>query len=72
MPLAYYQPKFILDQIVAACQFDGKEPRIDEEYLQDCLDNLHARPRETRSAHEQPPILAEVRAKPAAVAGARG
>jgi DNA-binding PadR family transcriptional regulator len=71
MPLAYYQPRFILDQIVAACRFDDKEPRIDEEYLQDVLDNLHARPRETRSAHGQPPILSEVRTKPAALAGAR-
>jgi hypothetical protein len=69
-PLAYYQPRFILDQIIAACQFDGIEPRIDERFLADALDNLHARPGDKRASPGRPTDATLARARPTAVAGA--
>jgi hypothetical protein len=66
--LAYYQPWFILDQIIAACLFDGMEPCIDERFLADALDNLHARPGDKRPSSGRP--IDTARARPTAVAGA--
>jgi divalent metal cation (Fe/Co/Zn/Cd) transporter len=41
IPLACYQPKFILDQIVASCRFDGLAPRIGEEFLNRLPSEFH-------------------------------
>ncbi len=40
MPLASYQPKFILDQLSAACKFAGIAPQFDPELLEMALANL--------------------------------
>jgi len=40
MPLASYQPKFILDQICAACKFAGVAPQFHPDLLRMALENL--------------------------------
>jgi hypothetical protein len=39
-PLAFYQPRFIVEQIIAACKYEGVPPRMDTELLIDALDNI--------------------------------
>lgn len=39
-PLAFYQPRFIVEQIIAACKYEGAPPRMDVELLIDALDNI--------------------------------
>ncbi|PHQ69987.1 MAG: hypothetical protein COB93_06640 [Sneathiella sp.] len=39
--LACYQPKFIVDQIIAACKYSGTEPRVDQQLVVDALKNLY-------------------------------
>jgi hypothetical protein len=40
MPLASYQPKFIIDQLNAACKFAGIPPQFQPGLLAMALDNL--------------------------------
>ncbi len=40
-PLACYQPKFIVDQVVAACKYEGIEPAFSERFVADALSNLY-------------------------------
>ncbi|GLQ07798.1 hypothetical protein [Sneathiella chinensis] len=39
--LACYQPKFIVDQVVAACKYRGEKPHFSEELVTDALKNLY-------------------------------
>ncbi len=39
-PLSFFQPKFIVDQIVAACKFQGRAVELDVELISDALQNL--------------------------------
>jgi SpoVK/Ycf46/Vps4 family AAA+-type ATPase len=39
-PLAFYQPRFIVEQIIAACKYEGTPPRMDIDLLIDALDNI--------------------------------
>ena len=39
-PLAYFQPKFIVDQVLASCKFEGIEPQFTTENIDDALANL--------------------------------
>ena len=39
-PLAFYQPRFIVEQIIAACKYEGVPPRMDVDLLIDALDNI--------------------------------
>jgi energy-coupling factor transporter ATP-binding protein EcfA2 len=39
-PLAYFQPKFIVDQVLASCKFEGTRPRFTPENVDDALANL--------------------------------
>ena len=39
--LAFYQPKFICDQVIAACKFEGIEPKLTKAKVADALDNLY-------------------------------
>jgi hypothetical protein len=71
IPLACYQPKFILEQIVASCRFDGLEPRIGEEFLADALENLHIRTAASRPRANQSPDVVQAPTRPAVFAGAR-
>ncbi len=39
--LACYQPKFIVDQVIAACKYKGTTPKFTEELVTDALKNLY-------------------------------
>ena len=39
-PLAYYQPKFIIDQVLASCKFEGIKPQFTNDNVDDALANL--------------------------------
>jgi hypothetical protein len=39
-PLAYFQPKFIVNQVLASCKFQGMEPQFTTENVGDALLNL--------------------------------
>jgi hypothetical protein len=40
MSLAAYQPKFIVDQVVATCRFMGKAPHFEPRFIEYAIDNL--------------------------------
>jgi predicted ATPase with chaperone activity len=39
-PLAYFQPKFIVEQVLASCKFEGIKPQFTAENVSDALANL--------------------------------
>jgi hypothetical protein len=39
-PLAYFQPKFIVEQVLASCKFDESEPQFTKDNVDDALSNL--------------------------------
>jgi len=39
-PLAYFQPKFIVEQVLASCKFEGMKPQFTRENVDDALTNL--------------------------------
>jgi energy-coupling factor transporter ATP-binding protein EcfA2 len=39
-PLAYFQPKFIVEQVLASCKFEGTRPQFNKENIDDALANL--------------------------------
>jgi predicted ATPase with chaperone activity len=39
-PLAYFQPKFIIEQVLASCKFEGTPPQFTKENVDDALANL--------------------------------
>ncbi len=39
-PLAYFQPKFIAEQVLASCKFEGTKPQFTIENIDDALANL--------------------------------
>jgi DNA-binding MarR family transcriptional regulator len=39
-PLAYFQPKFIIDQVQASCKFEGVRPQFTTDNVEDALCNL--------------------------------
>jgi hypothetical protein len=39
-PLAYFQPKFIVEQVLASCKFEGIRPQFTRENVDDALANL--------------------------------
>jgi len=47
-PLAYFQPKFIVEQVLASCKFDGVEPHFTKEYIEDALTNLYVKDAESQ------------------------
>jgi len=47
-PLAYFQPKFIVEQVLASCKFDGVEPHFTKEYIEDALTNLYVKEAESQ------------------------
>ena len=42
-PLAYFQPKFIVDQVLASCKFEGVAPAFTKENIEDALTNLYVK-----------------------------
>jgi len=57
-PLAGYQPKFIVDQVIAACKFEGIAAQYRPEFVDMALANLN--PKDPRPANP-PPAVALVR-----------
>lgn len=58
--LANYQPKFIIEQLVAASRFFGREPSFDSRLLRFAIDNLCVRDRSVRQkAQDQLSSIAE-------------
>jgi DNA polymerase III delta prime subunit len=58
--LANYQPKFIVEQLIAASRFFGREPSFDSRLLRFAIDNLCVRDRRARQkAEDQLPSVAE-------------
>jgi hypothetical protein len=41
--LAAYQPKFIIDQVVATCRFMGQKPHFEARFIEYAIDNLRVR-----------------------------
>jgi predicted ATPase with chaperone activity len=39
-PLAYFQPKFIIEQVLASCKFEGIRPQFTKDNVEDALCNL--------------------------------
>jgi energy-coupling factor transporter ATP-binding protein EcfA2 len=39
-PLAYFQPKFIVEQVLASCKFEGTKPQLTPDNVSDALANL--------------------------------
>jgi predicted ATPase with chaperone activity len=39
-PLAYFQPKFIVEQVLASCKFEGTKPQFTPDNVTDALANL--------------------------------
>lgn len=55
LEMAAYQPRFIMDQVVATCRFMEQPPRLEKRYIDYALDNLRVNrpgdvPREQRTA----------------------
>ncbi len=46
-PLAYFQPKFIIDQVLASCKFEGATPQFTVDNIDDALANLFVKISET-------------------------
>jgi hypothetical protein len=46
LELAAFQPKFIVDQVVAACRFMGEAPHFEPRFIEYALKNLRVRRRE--------------------------
>ncbi len=40
VPLAYFQPKFIVEQVLASCKFEGTKPQFTTDNIDDALANL--------------------------------
>src|SRR5450631_4528187 len=51
LELAAYQPRFLLDQIVATCRFMGLEPHFEPRFISYALDNLRVK----RNTPPRPP-----------------
>jgi len=43
LELAAYQPRFLIDQVVATCRFMGQEPHFEPRYIRYALDNLRVK-----------------------------
>jgi hypothetical protein len=52
LELAAYQPKFIIDQVVAACRFMGQPPHLDSRFIDYAVDNLRVARRNAVPAAE--------------------
>jgi hypothetical protein len=56
LELAAYQPKFIVDQIVATCRFMERVPHLEPRYIENALDNLRVHRGSTQQhVHPQQP-----------------
>ena len=58
LDLAAYQPKFLLEQVVAACRFMERPPSLEPRFLNYAIDNLRVK----RNAEVVDPLESLVRA----------
>jgi hypothetical protein len=58
-PLASYQPKFILDQVRAACKFRGIAPQFRAEFVERALKNLFTKDSPGYGARVNRPVVAK-------------
>jgi hypothetical protein len=49
MDLACYQPKFIVDQVVASCRFMQMPARLESRFVDYALDNLRVNRRSSKT-----------------------
>ncbi|HKR29105.1 MAG TPA: hypothetical protein VJT08_01430, partial [Terriglobales bacterium] len=54
LELAAYQPKFIVDQVVATCRFMERAPKLEPRYVEYALDNLRVKTGATRQTSQSP------------------
>ena len=54
MELAAYQPKFIVDQVIATCRFMEQAPNMNPRYIDYALDNLRVHRGTTAQSARQP------------------
>ncbi|MCH9809092.1 MAG: ATPase [Alphaproteobacteria bacterium] len=47
-PLAYFQPKFIVEQVLASCKFEGTKPEFTRENVDNALANLFIKQSESQ------------------------
>jgi SpoVK/Ycf46/Vps4 family AAA+-type ATPase len=43
LDLAVFQPRFIIDQVVATCRFMGETPHLEARFIEYAVDNLRVR-----------------------------
>lgn len=43
MPLAFYQPKFLVEQVVESCRYEGRPPELEPELIGEALQHLSPR-----------------------------
>jgi hypothetical protein len=48
-PLAYYQPRFVVEQCIAACKYEGRPSELARELVDDAMENLSAKSETARS-----------------------
>jgi hypothetical protein len=53
LQLAAYQPKFIVDQVIATCRFMERPPYLEPRFVQNALDNLRVHRRATQEPARQ-------------------
>lgn len=46
-PLAYFQPKFIIEQVLASCKFEGTKPQFTTDNIEDAMTNLYVKEAES-------------------------
>jgi hypothetical protein len=54
LELAAYQPKFIVDQVIATCRFMERPPQMEPRYVEYALDNLRVHRTSTQQPAHQP------------------
>jgi len=50
-PLACYQPRFIIDQVLSACKYEGIPPTFSQERITVALDNLYVKRKPAATPH---------------------
>jgi hypothetical protein len=54
LELAGYHPRFIVDQVVATCQFLGRTPELKSPYIDYAINNLGVRRRSKPDSNQSP------------------
>jgi len=57
-PLACYQPRFIVDQVLAACKYEGGAPTFSRDRISVALDNLYVKRKHQAPSNVHPGVAA--------------